>query len=169
MNLQAVVAKAERSSFYRWLLSYQLNHMVPFNAPHGFKIIRVNKCQLIVKLPFKKKNLNHLRGIHACAMATLAEVTSGFLMVINLNPKKYRIILQRLEMDYHYQAKSAVQAQFEIDKSWFEREVVHPLQSAEKISMPLEVKIFDADKNHVATGTAHWQIKDWQKVKTKLK
>ena len=72
-------------------------------------------------------------------------------------------------MDYHYQAKSAVQAQFEIDKSWFEREVVHPLQSAEKILMPLEVKIFDADKNHVATGTAHWQIKDWQKVKTKLK
>lgn len=169
MNLQAMVAKAEKSAFYRWLLSYQLNHMVPFNAPHGFKITSVSKRQLRVMLPFKKRNLNHLRGIHACALATLAEVTSGFLMVINLNPKKYRIILHRLEMEYHFQAKSAVHAQFEIDKSWFEQAVIHPLKSAEKIMMPLEVKIYDASENHVATGTALWQIKDWQKVKTKLK
>lgn len=168
MNLQSIVAKAENSSFYRWLLSYQLNHMVPFNAPHGFKITQVSQLGLTIQLPYKKRNLNHVRGIHACAMATLAEATSGFLMVINLNPKKYRIILQRLEMDYHYQAKSAVEARFEIDQSWYENEVVHPLKSAEKIMMPLEIKLYDQEQNHVATGTAHWQIKDWQKVKTKL-
>lgn len=168
MNLNSLVSKAQKSRFYRWLLSYQLNHTVPFNAAHKFKIIRVSQQQLLVKLPYRKSNLNHVKGLHACALATLAELTSGFLLVIKLNPKKYRIILQRLEMDYHYQAKSSVSANFKMSPNWYEENVSLPLQSAEKIMLPLEVKIYDEEQNHIATGTAHWQIKDWQKVKTQV-
>ncbi|WP_417589838.1 DUF4442 domain-containing protein [Owenweeksia hongkongensis] len=168
MNLPKLAAKAATSPFYRWVLSKGLNTMVPFNGPHKFKVHDIGKHHLEIHLPYRKKNLNHLKGIHACAMATLAEVSSGFLLIGILDPKRYRLILQRLEMDYHYQAKTAVKARFEVDPSFMEKEVVEPLKKEGKIMLPATIKIFDTADNHVATGIAHWQIKSWEKVKTKV-
>ena len=168
MNLQTLVEKAGTRSWYRWLLSYQLNHIVPFNAPHSFTIKSVSPSELCVMLPYKKRNLNHVKGIHACALATLAEATSGFLLVINLKPKKYRIILQKLEMEYHYQAKSRVQAHFRLDENWYQSQIQKPLEAEGKVTVLVQLPIHDADGHHVATGTVHWQIKDWKMVRTKL-
>lgn len=168
MNLPKLAAKAATSPFYRWVLSKGLNTMVPFNGPHKFKVHDIGKHHLEIHLPYRKKNLNHLKGIHACAMATLAEVSSGFLLIGILDPKKYRLILQRLEMDYHYQAKTAVKARFEVEPSFLEKEVVEPLEKEGKIILPATIEIFDTNDNHVATGVAHWQIKSWEKVKTKV-
>ena len=168
MNLTKIAAKAQHSSFYRWLLSKGLNTMVPFNGPHRFKIEEISKQSLKVSLPYRKKNLNHLKGIHACALATLAEVSSGFLLISLLDPKKYRLILKRLEMDYLYQAKTGVVANFSIEKEWLEKEVIAPLERESVILLQPEIKIFDTQGNHVATGKAHWQIKDWSAVKTKV-
>ena len=44
---------------------------IPFNAPHGFKIKEINDDAVIITLPNRKLNHNHLGGIHACAMATV--------------------------------------------------------------------------------------------------
>ena len=168
MNLPKLAAKAATSPFYRWLLTKGLNTMVPFNGPHKFKVQDIGSHHLEIHLPYRKKNLNHLKGIHACAMATLAEVSSGFLLISVLDPKKYRLILQRLEMDYHYQAKTGVKARFEVEPSFLEKEVAEPLEEEGKIMLPATIKIFDTNDNHVATGVAHWQIKSWEKVKTKV-
>ncbi len=167
MDLAGLVQKAEKSSLYRRILSWSLNRMVPFNKPHRFKIKAVSQEQLQVILPYRKRNLNHLKGLHACALATLAEVSSGFLLVIRLNPKKYRLILQKLEVEYHYQGKMDAVSEFTIDELWLEKKVITPLQNQDSIVLPCEVKIHDTEGNHLATGTAHWQIKNWQKVKTR--
>ncbi|MGB0177192.1 MAG: DUF4442 domain-containing protein [Owenweeksia sp.] len=167
MDIVKLVRKAENSSFYRWLLSRGLNHIVPFNKPHRFRIESVSATHLKVRLPYRKRNLNHLKGLHACAMATLAEVSSGFLLVSNLDPKKYRLILQKLEMEYHYQGKMDALAEFSFEDDWLDREVRKPLESQPALLIPCEVKIHDVDGNHLATGVAHWQIKNWEKVRTK--
>ena len=168
MNLTDIAKKAEHSSFYRWLLSRALNTVVPFNGPHRFKILDIGKKHIKMCLPYKKRNLNHLKGIHACALATLAEVTSGFILISILNPKKYRIILGRLEMDYHYQAKTDVHAFFELDEVWLQNDVIGALKADGKVAIAPQIKIFDIDNNHIATGIAHWQIKEWSAVKTKV-
>ena len=167
MNISKLVKKAEHSSFYRWLISFSLNRMVPFNKPHGFVVEHISANTLRVRLPYKKRNLNHVKGLHACALATLAEVSSGFLLVSRLNPNKYRLILQRLEMDYHYQGKTAAIAAFSFTEAFFKEQILHPLESAEKIMQPCTVKIHDTAGNHLATGIAHWQIKRWSAVKLK--
>lgn len=168
MNLPTLVEKASHSNFYRWFLSFQLNRMVPFNWPHKFKITAISFENIEVQLPYRKSNLNHLKGLHACAMATLAEVSSGFLLLANLNPKRYRLILKRLEMDYHYQGKMAAYIRFELSPNYLENEIIKPLSASGKIDLPCPVKIYDTQQNHLATGIAHWQIKDWQQVKTKV-
>ena len=107
MNLTSIINKAQDSGFYLWLLNQGLNRMSAFNKPHGFKITRISPDKIQTKLPYKKRNLNHIKGIHACAMATISEYTTGLMILYKLDvKKKYRIIMQKLEMDYHFQAKN---------------------------------------------------------------
>jgi acyl-coenzyme A thioesterase PaaI-like protein len=168
MNIQKLVSRAQTSGFYKTLLNVGLARMIPFNAPHGFKVTDIDSNHIRVSLPYKKRNLNHIRGLHACAMATVSEFTTGFLLISKLDPKKYRLIMQRLEMDYHYQGKMDASASFQADDTWLEREVHQPLKSAASVVVVCEVKIHDVQGNHLSTGKVHWQIKSWEKVKTRI-
>lgn len=168
MNIKNIVKKAESSGFYLWILNQGLNRMIPFNKPHGFKVVKINEKSIQAELPFKRRNFNHIKGLHACALATLSEFTTGFLMVSRLDPKKFRIILKTLEMDYHYQGKMKVSATFEITDEWLEKNIYGPLKDNESTVVICEVKIFDEKQNHISTGKVHWQVKSWEKVKTKV-
>jgi hypothetical protein len=118
-------------------------------------------------LPYRKRNLNHIRGLHACAMATVSEFTTGFLLISLLDAKKFRLIMQRLEMDYHYQGKMDAVAQFSISQQWLESNVFTPLKTTPSVVVTCQVMIHDVEGNHLSTGNVYWQIKDWQQVKTK--
>ncbi len=168
LNPDTILKKAKTSSFYRGILNWSLNRMIPFNRSHGFKIVEVEDFRLKTLIPYKKGNFNHIRGLHACGLATISEFTTGFLLLSSLDMKKYRIIMQRLEMDYHYQGKMNATAEFAISKEWIEQNVTSPLQTQEAVVVPCEVKIHDEKGNHLTTGKVFWQIKDWARVKTKV-
>ncbi|MBT1696294.1 DUF4442 domain-containing protein [Fulvivirgaceae bacterium PWU4] len=167
MDTDKILQKAKSSSFYRWVLNLALDRMVPFNKPHGFRVVEIGDYRLKILLPYRRKNLNHIRGLHACAMATVSEFTTGFLLISKLDPKKYRLIMQRLEMDYHYQGKMDAHAEFVISSDWLEANIFGPLKTKESVVVNCQVPIHDVKGNHLSTGNVHWQIKDWSKVKTK--
>ncbi len=162
-----ILQKAKHSSFYLMVLNWSLNRMIPFNKPHGFKIVEIGDYRLKTLMPYRKSNFNHIRGLHACGLATISEFTTGFLLLSSLDMKKYRIIMQRMEMNYHYQGKMDATAEFVISEEWLNSNVVKPLQTQESVVVPCEVKIHDLKGNHLTTGTIFWQFKDWSKVKTK--
>jgi acyl-coenzyme A thioesterase PaaI-like protein len=168
MNVNTIVSKAAHSPFYRWLLNMALNRMVPFNKPHGFRIVEIGDHHLKTLIPYKKRNFNHIRGLHACALATISEFTTGFLLLSKLDGTKYRLIMQRLEMDYHYQGKMDAVASFTIPPEWLREHIYDPLKNQEAVVVVCEVMIHDMKGNHLTTGHVHWQIKDWQKVKTRV-
>ena len=162
-----LIQKAKTSSFYRKILNWSLNKMIPFNKPHRFSVVEISDYRLRTLVPYRKSNFNHIRGIHACALATVSEFTSGFLLLSRLDIKKYRLIMQRLEMDYHYQGKMDAIAEFEISEDWMQQQVYEPLTRQDAIVIPCEIRIHDVKGNHLTTGKIFWQIKDWTKVKTK--
>ncbi|MEQ8242435.1 DUF4442 domain-containing protein [Fulvivirga sp.] len=168
MDTTKIVQKAKTSSFYLWLLNAGLNRMIPFNKPHGFKVVEITDTTIKTKLPYKRGNFNHIKGLHACALATLSEFSTGFLMISRLDPKKYRIILKTLEMEYHYQGKMDGFGNFEINDQWLEEKIYNPLKENESTVVICEIKIHDTEGNHLTTGKVHWQVKSWDKVKTKL-
>jgi acyl-coenzyme A thioesterase PaaI-like protein len=168
MNLQKLLKDAETSSFSLWLLNVGLNFVIPFNRPHDFKVLELTANRLKVLLPYKRKNFNHIRGIHACALATVTEFTSGLLLIKRLDPIRYRLIMQRLEMDYHYQGKMDAYATFEANDEWIDTQIVAPLREREAVVVPCDVKIHDLKGNLLTTGKVFWQVKDWKKVKTKV-
>lgn len=162
-----ILEKAKHSAFYLKVLNWSLGRMIPFNTPHGFKIYEIEDFRLKIIIPYRRINFNHIRGLHACALATISEFATGFLLLSNLDMKKYRLIMQRLEMDYHYQGKMDAFAEFKISKEWLNENIINPLQTQEAVVVPCEVKIHDSKGNHLTTGKVFWQIKDWSSVKTK--
>jgi acyl-coenzyme A thioesterase PaaI-like protein len=168
MNFEKHLAAARKSKFGLFRLNFGLGLLVPFNRPHRIKIAELGDDYVKTIIPYRRKNFNHIRGIHACGLATAAEFASGFMLVSKLDGKKYRLIMESLEMKYHYQAKADVFAKFSATPAWFEEKIIIPLQAAESILVRCEINLHDKSGNHVATGYTNWQIKDWAKVRTKV-
>jgi acyl-coenzyme A thioesterase PaaI-like protein len=168
LNPTLLIEKAKTSHLYLRFLNWGLYRMIPFNAPHGFEIAEIKDWEVKTVLPYIRKNLNHINGIHACALATVSEFTSGFMLITKLPSTRYRLILQRLEMEYHYQGKMRSYGTFKISQEWLNTNILVPLQTQDSIVVPCDVHIHDSKGNHLSTGKVFWQIKEWSKVKTKV-
>jgi len=163
-----IFIKAKFSHFYLWLLNRLLSRMIPFNMGHGYTITQFDDEEVKCTLPLKRNNLNHIRGLHACALATLAEFTTGFRLLTKLDVKKYRIIMEKIEMEYFYQGKTNAYATYRVDDQWVEEKVLNPLQNKDAVIVDCEIEIHDAWQNHLCTGRVSWQVKEWEKVGLKV-
>ena len=168
INPTNLIEKAKTSNLYLRLLNWGLFRMIPFNAPHRFSVVEIKDWEIKTILPYIRKNLNHLNGLHACALATVSEFTTGLMLISKLSNSNYRLILQRLEMEYHFQGKMDAFGTFAVSQEWINEHVIIPLQSKDSVVIPCEVKIHDRKGNHLTTGKVFWQIKAWSKVKTKV-
>lgn len=167
MDLQNLINKAQHSSFRLWLLNRALSFGIPFNRPHGIHVKRITHNEIETGIPYKRSNLNHIKGMHACGLATVCEFTAGLLLSYRLDPSKYRLVLRSLSMQYHYQGKMDVIARYTIDEAWLNEKVIVPLASAEAVFVFCEVNAYDTAGNHLCTGTTEWQVKNWSKVRVK--
>lgn len=167
-SLHSLVKKASHSSFYLWLLNVVLWRTVPFNRPHRLKITAINDNEVCMEAPYIRRNQNHIKGIHACLLATLCEYATGFSLLLQLSPKDYRIILKNIQMTYHYQAKGPVIARFSLDQKMIEEKILQPLTEADAVFHEFPIEIYDTKNQHICTGLINWQIKSWSKVKTKM-
>jgi len=139
---------------------------IPFNAPHGFKIKTLNSDAVIISLPNKKLNHNHIGGIHACAMATVGEYCAGMSLLTSFGISQYRLILSELNVKYTYQGRVELEGicspqQIDVAK------VKEGLESEGKYLQELKTIIRDLQGKEVAVVTTVWQLKPWEQVKTK--
>ena len=167
MTLNSILDKAKNSSFYLFLLNLVLRRIIPYNAPHRLKVEKVNDESLEVSIPFIRKNKNHINGIHACALATLCEYISGLSLARALPPENYRLILQTIHVDYHYQGKTKLHTRFGIDEKEL-MEIKSTIKEKDSIVKEYSVSIYDTSQNHICTGIITWQIKEWGKVSLKV-
>lgn len=166
-DLVKMVDWAGSSPWRMRVLNWGLFRVIPFNRPHRLTVTEISKNSVRVKIPFRRSNKNHIKGLHACVMATAAEYATGLLLLYKLGAKTYRLIMQTLEMEYHYQGKMAAYAVFEFSDADLEEFIKKPLESTDKVVLRCEVKVIDAEGNHLCTGYPSWQLKKWDKVKTK--
>lgn len=167
-KLVSLASKAQHSSFYRFILNIALLRAVPFNSPHNIRVQSIGNNSITIKAKNTVHNRNHIKGIHACLLATMCEYVSGLSLLLQLNPKDYRIILKNISMTYHFQAKTSVYAHFELLPETVTAQVLKPLESQEALFKEFTVEVYDDDKNHICTGLINWQIKAWKHVKLKV-
>jgi len=167
MTLNSLLEKAQHNKFYLLLLNIALRRIIPYNAPHRFRVEKIKEESLQISIPFIRNNKNHIQGIHACALATLCEYISGLSLARALPPEKYRLILQTIHIDYHYQGKMKVFTEFGINQNELS-DIKTALEKNQSIVKEYEVKVFDTQQNHICTGRLSWQVKEWGNVKLKV-
>ncbi len=166
--LPYLIVRARRSQFWLFVLNFLMARTVPFNAPHKFRIFEIGADKIITHAPYRRSNHNHIRGIHACAIATISEFSAGFLLLTKLDPAKYRLIMSKLDVDYSYQAKQEIFAEAKMSDEQLQQKVILPLQQSESITIVMETIVRDSSNNEVAIAHTTWQIKRWDKVRTKV-
>lgn len=157
---------ANPTSFNLTALNKILRFGIPFNAPHGFKIKMLNKDAVVISLPNRKLNHNHIGGVHACAMATVGEYCAGMSLLSSFGISKYRLILSELNVKYTYQGRVELEGicspqQIDVEKA------KSALATEGKYLQELKTIIRDLDGKEVAEVTTIWQLKNWEQVKTK--
>ncbi len=143
-----------------------LQYIVPFNRPHRIVVTKITDHGIEAQIPYRRKNLNHIKGIHACGLATVAEFASGLVLLSQLGDKKYRLIMESMDVKFQYQAKSAATAYFELREERLQQEILQPLETTEAVYIRCEIPVKDANGNVVCTAFTNWQIKPWDKVRT---
>jgi acyl-coenzyme A thioesterase PaaI-like protein len=162
------IEKARKSNFQLWILNTFIGKFIPFNGPHKYKIVGITDDGFEIEMPYIKKNLNHLKGLHACGLATLSELIAGLTLIRKLGFKEYRLIMQELKMDYYYQAKMPVRVKFELTDDFLKTNLKDPLTTGDAVFVEMKTEVYDLEKNHICTGTTKWQVKKWTSVKTKV-
>lgn len=165
-SIQAHFRAAEESGFRRFLLNRMLWMGIPFNRPHRLTIEVLDEHEAVVRIPFRRNNKNHLGSLHACVMATAAEYASGLVLLRNLDPADYRLIMKTIKVEYHYQGKTTGRARCKM-----EGETVNAIrkslgETGEPYLYNAITKVFDQAEEHLCTAEITWQIKPWSKVRT---
>ncbi|MCB0324832.1 MAG: DUF4442 domain-containing protein [Bdellovibrionales bacterium] len=162
--LRLLLAKATTSRPWRRVLNMVLWQTIPFNAPHRLTVTELSANAITVVLPYRRSNRNHVRGLHACALATAAEYASGLVLLQMLQSTDYRLLMKSLHMDYHYQGREDAVVRFSLPFEWIRAEVIDPLSAQDAVVVSVQAEVKDRSGNHLATARVAWQIKRWEAV-----
>jgi len=165
--LPKLIKNASTSDRWLMVLNRMLRILIPFNGPHGVKILVIGENLVRSTAPYQRKNFNHIRGVHACAIATIGEFSAGVMLLSRLDPTRYRLIMSRLEVEYLYQAKQDIIAETQLEEAELKNEILDPLNEKSTIYKTIETLVTDTSGRKIARLKTKWQIKSWDKVQTK--
>lgn len=146
-RLLATWRRLERRPGGKWLFSLLLGRFVRYSGSIAPRVRKLAPGQVEVTMRDRPAVRNHLRSVHAIALANLAEVSSGLALLAGL-PAEARAILVGLEVDYLRKGRGTLLCRCEFP----------PVSSAEARDVVVESEITDRDGEIVARGRARWRI-----------
>ena len=93
----------------QWATSFALGRVVPFVGTAGLRYEVISTERVVVRIRNQRKVQNHIKGVHAAAMALLAETATGFCVGMNLPDDKLPLI-KTLHVDYLKRAQGDMKA-----------------------------------------------------------
>lgn len=110
--LQRLVAAAARlpAPLRRRAVTLGFTSRVRFAGTGGVRFELLEEGRAIALMPNRGKVRNHIGGVHAAAMALLAETCSGAVFGLSLPPDKLPL-LKSMHIDYVRRARGALRAE----------------------------------------------------------
>lgn len=131
----------------RWLFSALLGRMVPYSGSIGARVETLEPGHVVVTLRERRAVRNHLRSVHAIAIANLGELATG-LALLGAMGTDVRGILLGIEVRYTKKARGLLTADVRCEIP----------AVAESIDHVVDADIHDEGGDTVATIRAHWRL-----------
>ncbi len=131
----------------KWLFSRIIGFTVPYTGSIAANVVLLEPGHGKITLRERRKVSNHLRSVHAIALANLSEMVTG-LTLLNSLPDNARAILTSIQIQYHHKARGLLTAECVCDI---------PENNAER-EMQVSGEIKNEAGEVVATATATWRI-----------
>lgn len=122
---------------------------VPHAARMGFEVQHLTKRSIAVTMPDKRANRNHLRSLHAMALAHLGEFTTGLLLLYAVSPEGYRTILRKYEIEYLHKARGPITGRATLKL---------PKGKLDKKDVKVTAELSDENGTVVARTVATWRV-----------
>jgi len=96
------------------VLTLLFGRLVPFLSTSGLRFEKVGHTQLTVSIRNQRKVQNHIKGVHAAAMALLAETATGFVVGMNV-PDDKLMLLKSMKVNYTKRSQGDMRAVATLD------------------------------------------------------
>jgi acyl-coenzyme A thioesterase PaaI-like protein len=134
----------------KWLFSRLLGFFAPYSGTIGANIVELKPGHALLALRDRRKVRNHLRSVHAIALANLGEVTSGLALMSAL-PGGMRGIITSLSIEYLKKARGRLLAESRCTPPSI-------TSASEDIAFNVITEIRDAEEDIVARATVTWRL-----------
>jgi acyl-coenzyme A thioesterase PaaI-like protein len=120
-----------------WATSFALGKVVPLVGTAGLRFDELSSQRVVVRIRNRKPVQNHIKGVHAAAMALLAETATGFCVGMNLPDDKLPLI-KSMKVDYLKRAVGDMSAVAELRP-----EQIQQILTLDKGEVTVPVRISD--------------------------
>jgi uncharacterized protein (TIGR00369 family) len=130
--------------------SLVLGRIVKFVGTAGLTIEELTETRAVVYVRNRPKVQNHIGGIHAAAMALIAETATGFVVGMNV-PDAAVPVIKSMHIDFVRRAKGSLRAVAELDET--QRQSI---LSTERGDVTPKVTVTDEEGNEPIKCTMVW-------------
>jgi acyl-coenzyme A thioesterase PaaI-like protein len=131
----------------RWLFSRAVGRFAPYSGSIGARVESLEPGRAVVTLRESRRVRNHLRSVHAIALANLGELCSG-LAAMSALPAGVRGIPDRIEIDYLKKARGTLTATGSADMPYVQ----------DHATTDAVAEIHDAGGDLVCVVRVRWQL-----------
>ena len=139
---------AQSTAFGRRIFSFLIGFYVPYSGSVSPSIEKISKGSASVSIKEKWFIRNHLKSVHAIALANVGEFSSGLAMLASL-PDNSRGIVKNIEIEYIKKARGKITAKGSAP------EIGELTENIEKIAI---AEMLDSTNEVVAKMKVYWQI-----------
>ncbi|MCY1524595.1 hypothetical protein D9M68_595360 [compost metagenome] len=142
-RLSRIVAKINQlpAVLHSPALSLLFGSQVKFAGTAKVRVHELTQQRAVMSIANKRKVQNHIKGVHAAAMALLAESASGFLVGMNVPDDKLPLI-KSLKVDYLKRASGGLRAEASLTP-----EQIQAIHSQDKGEVLVAVRVSDESGN----------------------
>jgi len=96
-----------KNKYGRWIFSVLVGFFIPYSGSISSRVESLEPGNSLLILKERRPVRNHLRSVHAIALANVAELASGFAMITALPPNT-RSIVTKIEIEYFKKARGVL-------------------------------------------------------------